>query len=168
MCELFLSKWVIDNFHSELAGAIWKVGSFRGNNQGEARAWWNERGKARVKKEKNSKIFFLKNILRVNHNYFMQIIILGLGLNLFTDNCILIKTFILLDMFNMLICFWNTYFSIFPCFIKYLYTVIFQSAWLLEQSSTGILKSTVKPLYNDHPRDPKFVTVVDRWSLFRV
>ena len=27
--------------------------------------------------------------------------------------------------------------------------------------------NTVKPVYNDHPRDPKVVTVVDRWSLFR-
>jgi len=27
--------------------------------------------------------------------------------------------------------------------------------------------NSVKPVYNDHPRDPKFVTVVDRWSLFR-
>ncbi len=26
---------------------------------------------------------------------------------------------------------------------------------------------TVKLVYNDHPRDPKFVAVVDRWSLFR-
>jgi len=26
---------------------------------------------------------------------------------------------------------------------------------------------TVKPVYNDHPRDPKLVAVVDRWSLFR-
>jgi hypothetical protein len=26
---------------------------------------------------------------------------------------------------------------------------------------------TVKPVYNDHPRDPKIVAVVDRWSLFR-
>jgi hypothetical protein len=24
----------------------------------------------------------------------------------------------------------------------------------------------VKPVYNDHPRDPKIVAVVDRWSLF--
>jgi len=30
-----------------------------------------------------------------------------------------------------------------------------------------ILGCTVKPVYNDHPRDPKFVAVVDRWSLFR-
>jgi len=29
------------------------------------------------------------------------------------------------------------------------------------------LRDKVKPVYNDHPRDPKFVTVVDRWSLFR-
>ena len=28
-------------------------------------------------------------------------------------------------------------------------------------------KTTVKPVYNDHPRNPKFVAVVDRWSLFR-
>ncbi len=28
-------------------------------------------------------------------------------------------------------------------------------------------KCTVKPVYNDHFRDPKFVAVVDRWSLFR-
>ena len=27
--------------------------------------------------------------------------------------------------------------------------------------------NTVKPVYNDHPRDPKFVAVVDRRSLFR-
>jgi hypothetical protein len=26
---------------------------------------------------------------------------------------------------------------------------------------------TVKPVYNDHSRDPKFVAVVERWSLFR-
>jgi hypothetical protein len=26
---------------------------------------------------------------------------------------------------------------------------------------------TVKLVYNDHPRDPKLVAVVDRWSLFR-
>ncbi len=27
--------------------------------------------------------------------------------------------------------------------------------------------NTVKPVYNDHPREPKFVAVVDRWSFFR-
>jgi hypothetical protein len=26
--------------------------------------------------------------------------------------------------------------------------------------------NTVKPVYNDHPRDPKIVAVVGRWSLF--
>jgi hypothetical protein len=26
---------------------------------------------------------------------------------------------------------------------------------------------TVKPVYNDHIRDPKFAAVVDRWSLFK-
>ncbi len=29
------------------------------------------------------------------------------------------------------------------------------------------LSCTVKPVYNDHPREPKFVAVVDRLSLFR-
>ncbi len=26
--------------------------------------------------------------------------------------------------------------------------------------------NTVQPVYNDHPQDPKFVAVVDRWSMF--
>jgi hypothetical protein len=29
-----------------------------------------------------------------------------------------------------------------------------------------LLQIIVKPVYNDHPWDPKVVTVVDRWSLF--
>ena len=29
------------------------------------------------------------------------------------------------------------------------------------------IERTVKPLYNDHPWDPRVVAVVDRWSLFR-
>ncbi len=29
------------------------------------------------------------------------------------------------------------------------------------------LSDTVKPVYKDHPWDPKIVAVVDRWSLFR-
>ncbi len=28
-------------------------------------------------------------------------------------------------------------------------------------------QNAVKPVYNDHPWDPKFVAIVDRWSLFR-
>ncbi len=27
--------------------------------------------------------------------------------------------------------------------------------------------NTAKPLYNDHPRDPKFVIAVDSWLMFR-
>ncbi len=27
--------------------------------------------------------------------------------------------------------------------------------------------NTLKPVYNDHLWDPKFVAIVDRWSLFR-
>jgi hypothetical protein len=34
-------------------------------------------------------------------------------------------------------------------------------------SSVSSLMKTVQPMYNDHPRDPKYVAVVDRWSLFR-
>jgi hypothetical protein len=30
-----------------------------------------------------------------------------------------------------------------------------------------MISETVIPVYNDHPRDPKFVAVVDRWLLFR-
>ena len=33
--------------------------------------------------------------------------------------------------------------------------------------NTLIYVNTVKPVYNDHPRDPKFVAIVDRWWLFR-
>ncbi len=28
-------------------------------------------------------------------------------------------------------------------------------------------EDTFKPVYNDHPWDPKIVAVVDKWSLFR-
>ncbi len=38
----------------------------------------------------------------------------------------------------------------------------------LQDSHVGLSPAgTVKPVYNDRPRDPKFVAVVDRWSLFR-
>ncbi len=37
-----------------------------------------------------------------------------------------------------------------------------------ERQEKGSIKltisNTIKLLYNDHPRDPKFVAVVDRWS----
>jgi len=35
------------------------------------------------------------------------------------------------------------------------------------RSYTKVLCYTVKLVYNDHPWDPKFVVIVDRWSLFR-
>ena len=38
---------------------------------------------------------------------------------------------------------------------------------LIEQMQIIRLYLTVKPAYNDHSWDPKFVAVVDRWSLFR-
>jgi len=31
----------------------------------------------------------------------------------------------------------------------------------------SLIADTVKPVYNDHPRDPEFVVVVDRWSQSR-
>ncbi len=34
------------------------------------------------------------------------------------------------------------------------------------KNSLGIFLCRVKPVYRDNPRDPKFVAVVDRWSLF--
>ena len=38
----------------------------------------------------------------------------------------------------------------------------------MDTKATNIdVVNTVKPVYNDHPRDPKIVAVVDRWSLFR-
>jgi hypothetical protein len=36
--------------------------------------------------------------------------------------------------------------------------------WLWKRS---MYLDAVKPVYNDHPRDPKIVAVVDRWSFFR-
>jgi len=37
----------------------------------------------------------------------------------------------------------------------------------LTKKFSKVILSTVKPVYNDHPWDPKIVAVVDRWSLFR-
>ncbi len=40
----------------------------------------------------------------------------------------------------------------------------------ISQSLEGfcsVSKNTVKQLYNDYPRDPKLVAVVDRWSFFK-
>ncbi len=36
---------------------------------------------------------------------------------------------------------------------------------IFAQKTTKLLAYAVKPVYNDHPLDPKIVTVVDRWSL---
>ena len=44
-----------------------------------------------------------------------------------------------------------------------------QSSFIWRENRKQILslKNTVKPMYNDYPRDPKIVAVVDGWSLFR-
>jgi hypothetical protein len=41
---------------------------------------------------------------------------------------------------------------------------------IVQNTDRGLIlryTNTVKPVYNDHPRDTNIVTVVDRWSLFR-
>ena len=46
----------------------------------------------------------------------------------------------------------------------------FNCTWALQHLVDDLKQfflNTVKPEYNDHPRDPKFEAVVDRWSLFR-
>ena len=45
----------------------------------------------------------------------------------------------------------------------------FQTSKGAEVNFCGSWKNTytVKPVYNDHPQDPKFVAVVGKWSLFR-
>ena len=35
-----------------------------------------------------------------------------------------------------------------------------------KKSKTFFILSTVKPVHNDHPWDPKIVAVVDRWLLY--
>jgi len=35
-----------------------------------------------------------------------------------------------------------------------------------EQDLKNGFRNIVKPVYNDHPRDPTFVAIVERWSLF--
>ncbi len=44
-------------------------------------------------------------------------------------------------------------------------------SWTLADRASEIIGSiflfTFKPVYNDHPWDPKIVAVVDKWSLFR-
>ncbi len=36
-----------------------------------------------------------------------------------------------------------------------------------KKASRYKFRATVKLVYNDHPWDPKFVAIVDRWSFFR-
>ncbi len=42
-----------------------------------------------------------------------------------------------------------------------------QASFSVAMDVVNIFWHTVKLVYNDHPRDHKFVAVVDRWSLFR-
>ncbi len=48
----------------------------------------------------------------------------------------------------------------------YSYYSLFTSCEVIKSIFLGSKLCTVKPVYNDHPRDPKIVAVVDRWSLF--
>ena len=38
---------------------------------------------------------------------------------------------------------------------------------ILQLLASAFVTDTVKPVYNGHPRDPKIVVVVNKWSLFR-
>ena len=56
--------------------------------------------------------------------------------------------------------------------LKFLFAQFHNMSWIWSNSfllnhSFSKIANTVKPVYNDHPRDPKIVSVVDRWSLFR-
>ncbi len=44
---------------------------------------------------------------------------------------------------------------------------IYQQKFTTKSHFHSLMKFTVKPVYNDHSRDPKFAAVVDRWLLFR-
>jgi len=46
----------------------------------------------------------------------------------------------------------------------WLFTISYDGTYLSSHLCSNF--NSVKPVYNDHPRDPKIVAVVDRWSLF--
>ncbi len=50
--------------------------------------------------------------------------------------------------------------------IKNTASVLIGQSIKLSSSVISGFRSTVKPVYNGHPRDPKFVAVDDTWSLF--
>jgi hypothetical protein len=59
----------------------------------------------------------------------------------------------------------HTLFEIFPCVIVFKQTLCYIiDTYYLPWDS--VLSYTAKPVYNDHPWDPKIVAVVRRWSLF--
>jgi hypothetical protein len=73
MFELFLSKWVIDNFHSKSAGATWKVWQlqreFAGATWSEAWVWWKERERAREKTVFQAPWFVAKMAFKPEYQY---------------------------------------------------------------------------------------------------
>ncbi len=50
--------------------------------------------------------------------------------------------------------------------IEYFSPLFFHWFHILLLTFNLLFYDTVKPEYNDHPRDSKIVAVVDRWSLF--
>ncbi len=60
----------------------------------------------------------------------------------------------------MFLCFFLTHLFV-------LYWMAFKVVTRLACPGLFDFECTVKHMYNDHPRDPKFVAVVDKWSLFR-
>jgi len=49
--------------------------------------------------------------------------------------------------------------------MKYEKIIIFHSNITRKCYISVFYHCTVKPVYNDQPRDPKFLTIVDRWPL---
>ncbi len=69
---------------------------------------------------------------------------------------------------------WENQIKVFCNFQNLLFLVsikFFASSFILYSNifllTSYIFSYTVKPVYNDHHRDPKFVAVVDRWLLFK-
>ena len=48
-----------------------------------------------------------------------------------------------------------------------LLNLYFKRIYYFEKKSYVHFVDTIKPVFNDHPWDPKIVAVVDSWSLFR-
>ena len=75
-----------------------------------------------------------------------------------------IRFFVCLSAFELFFLFRVSYFkSIMTNFLFNFFPLLSQSNRVAMNGNVN----TVKPVNNDHPRDPEIVAVVDRWSVFR-